>query len=253
MMADTDRAGNFSSSNIYRLCTDGSRPMTPEEKQEFVDAGGDKRKKNTWDYGASFYSYVKEKKREILAGRQVDNESKANASDWGNMCEAIVHEMLPISYQLVNNDRYKHPDLPWTGAPDEIAGELLVGDIKSPFTLTSFLDVYEVLSYEDMADALKNVKPEWYWQLISNSILTERPWCELILFMPKKSMIKELIFEHSERSGYWFHNKSEKSLPWTAEDSDIPALSRIPFIAPNEDIEFLTDRVRAATKLLKEQ
>lgn len=253
-----ERTANFTSSKISDLTTGGTRPMTPEEKKVFQEAGGDKRKKNCFDYGKPFYSYIKTKRRERAVGRSLDNEARANSLDWGNLCEKISHEdpkLLGLEYELVSKTRYKHKSLPWSGMPDEIVRtkKPKVSDIKCPFTLISFLDIYEAIDEADKkeyAEILKAVKPEWYWQLISNSILTDINTCELILFMPKRSRLEE-IRKASEFSGkYYFHNKSDFELPWTADNSDIPEITKITFEAPGEDKKHLIERVTLATELL---
>ena len=221
-----ERTGHFTSSQIYRLAACG---------------------KTAGSIGAPFHTYVKEKKREIALGRYINNESSSKPTDWGNMCEPIVHDLLGLEYQLVNKTRYTHLELPWSGMPDEIIGKKKVSDIKSPWTLTSFMDAYET---KDDIEAFKKAKKEWYWQLISNAILTNIDDCELILFMPKLKRIPDIKLE-AMQNGYFFHNMADSALPWTSNESKIPEITKIKFTASQEDKEFLTERIKLAAEELK--
>ena len=232
-MKDTNRNGMFSSSNIAALMKNGR--------------GKD-------SYGVPFYSLVKEKRRERRAGQSMGNDARHTPADWGNMCESIAHEHLPLDYQLVSNDgRLYHELLPWCGVPDGFKDEDTVTDIKCPFTLTSFFNILEAvegLEPDGIAAALLEACEEYFWQLISNAILSNRSKCELILFMPKKSMIEDIQQVSKDSDLYWFHMKNVNEMPWTADDSDIPVITIIKFDATDELKKQLTDRVEAASELL---
>lgn len=234
---EDERTANFTSSKIFNLAIDGRKAGEP---------------------ASGFYTYVDEKRFEAMAGRSLQNEARANALDWGNLCEAIAHEELGLEYQLVSKIRYKHASLPWSGMPDGLVGTEKVTDIKSPWTLKSFLMVYDFIfktgevkpNETTVAELLKKIKKEWYWQLISNSVLTEINTCELIMFMPKRKQIEEIQKASAESGKYYFHTKSIDELPWLADDSKIPSIVKITFEAPKEDQDKLIERVSLATNLL---
>jgi hypothetical protein len=241
-MKDQNRTGNFSSSGISALMKNG---------------------KGAGSLGVPFYTYVNEKRREKRAGRSVSNQARATPTDWGNMCEKIAHDYLPLDYKLVSNDDrlyyrneveegiFEH--LPWCGVPDGYKDEDTVTDIKCMWTLTSFFNILEAVegvAPELIGENLKKECPEYYWQLISNAILSGRTKCELILFMPKKSMIDEIKLVSLESEKYYFHTKTEDEMPWTSDESDIPVITIIKFDASDEDKAALTERVNEATKLL---
>ena len=222
----SERLGNFTSSGISALMKNGRKKGEP---------------------GAAFHNYVKEKRRERLLGRSMSKEATAAPLDWGNLCEQIAHDHIGLEYELVSKKRYKMAELPWSGMPDGLAGKKTVTDIKCPWTLTSFMDMVECKTGED----LKAAKPEYYWQLISNAILTERYSCELIVFMPKLAMMEE-IKEASKEQGYFFHMKDDGALPWLPDACDIDVITKIKFEATAEDCNALTERVEMAAKLLRE-
>jgi hypothetical protein len=220
------RLGNFTSSGISALMKNG-------------------RKKG--EAGAGFYTYVKEKRRERKLGRSMAKDATGASLDWGNLCESIANDHISVDYKLVSQQRYKHDSLPWSGMPDGLKGSDVVTDIKCPWTMTSFMDMVECKTGED----LKAVKPEYYWQLISNAILTKRYSCELIVFMPKLCMLEE-IKTASKEQGYFFHMKDDGALPWLPDDCEINVITKIKFEASVEDCNALTERVEMAAKLLEE-
>jgi hypothetical protein len=216
-----DRTAKFTSSSIYRLCGNGTAKGT---------------------IGAPFFTYVQEKINEGLAGRSLANQASATATDWGHTSEVVAHSLLGLEYTHLDDadksSRFYHPTLPWCGIPDGFIGDQVVTDIKSPFTLTSF---FEVIG--------EGIKKEWHWQIVSNSILTGRPECELIVFMPKLSMLED-IRDQSRLMENWIHTKADNELPWTADDSPIEAITKIRFTPTQEDIDLLTLRVQAASRCL---
>lgn len=227
----TQRTGNFSSSEIYRLAACG-------------------RSKDS--IGTPFYTYVEEKKREIRAGRQISNEASANSTEWGHMCEPLAHELLPLDHKLIANEgRIYHPTLPWTGVPDGLEGDDIVTDIKSPYTLTKYYDRVDALLDADIVSYLKKKCKENFWQLVSNAILTGRSKARLYVFMPNKSMLEsiKLISQQSEGK-YWFHTKSDDELPWIADNKKHKIVECIPFDVSEDDKQFLTERVALAANLL---
>jgi hypothetical protein len=221
---EDERKANFTSSSIWRLAVPGRKNGEPS---------------------ANFYSYVEEKKAEIIAGRTLSNEARSTSLDWGNMCESLAQ-------------RYKHEDLPWSGMPDGLKGPDVVTDIKSPWTLASFMAVYMPIFHTGkikpeettVSELLKKSKKEWYWQLISNSILTKRTVCELILFMPKRKLLEEIRAISQNSGKYYFHNKTDFELPWTSENSEINTITKIQFEAPEADVQHLKERVQLAANLL---
>ena len=205
------RTGNFTSSAISALISDGSRPMTDKEKEEHIKSGGDKRKKNTWDFGKPFYTYAEEKAFEEILGRPLTKEAKADSLEWGNLCERFAYEQIEtLEFNLVSKKRYTHLELPWSGMPDMIS-KFYVADIKCPWTIKSFLSL---VTTED----LKTSNPEYYWQLVSNAILCNKSKAKLFVFMPRIDQI-ESIQELAIESNSHIKYKSIDQLPYIPKDS----------------------------------
>lgn len=228
------RVGNFTSSQVYRLCTFG-------------------RAKDS--IGTPFYTYVTEKIREHRTGRPITKETNAKSTNWGNFMEKWVFEQkMGLKYSLVSKKRYKHESLLFSGMPDIITDDT-VGDIKNPFTISSFCDTVD--SFENI-ETFKKEKPEYYWQLIANSILTGLPKCLLLVHIPYKD---ELIKIREAAENYDGNQNHIAFLNW-AEDNELPYIERgkyyqdineFTFEPPQEDKDFLIERLTLATDLLTKQ
>ena len=225
------RTGDFTSSSIHKLCANGKGSALP----------------------VSFNSYVKEKARETVSGRELSNEARSVELEWGNLCEPLVFDMLSeqdINYKdnLDDKIRHHHPDLPWSGAADYFKNDDLVGDIKSPFTLASWYDQTEWITPELM----KKHKKEYYWQLVSNSILSNRPIAEKTLFMPKQSRISS-IMERAIDIDSFIQYKEYSQIPWHHDNSIAPELFKIQFEVPKDDIDLALERVTLASVMKKKE
>lgn len=226
----TTRAGNFTSSSIWRL-------MTNDRKGTGI--------------GASGLSYIEEKRKEIRLGRQLQQEKNPRSASWGNFCEKIVFEKLPLSYKKnPKGSRTVHATLPWSGEEDFTHDEY-VGDFKC-FELNNFCNAYDAAS--EGWEKLKEECPEIAWQLVSGSILTGKPKAELILFVPYRSELELIIQEAKEmddpRYRWLTFIDNEDELPYLLEDRHYKNLTSFVFDIPESDRTMLTERVEMATKLL---
>src|SRR5690554_5221146 len=157
------RISNFSSSGIWQLMSKGRGSFSLE---------------NT---GKPFDIYIQEKLREYKTGRPIGKESSARPLHWGNFMEGWVFEnKLGIDYKLISKERYYHHELRWSGMPDTVMDDC-IGDIKNPWTVNSFCDTVD--SFGSIED-FKKQNPEYYWQLVSNCILTGKHKAELIVHIP---------------------------------------------------------------------
>jgi hypothetical protein len=211
------RTGNFTSSAISALCSNG-------------------RAKGT--FGKPFYTYAEEKAFEEILGRSLTKEAKADSLEWGNLCERFAYEQIEgLEYNLVSKKRYSHLELPWSGMPDMISDDH-IADIKCPWTIKSFLSLVTT-------DDLKASSPEYYWQLVSNAILCNKDKAKLFVFMPRIDQIEaiqELAIEKNSVIKY----KTVEQLPYIPKDSKIKSLYCLDIEIPLCDKKLLTDRVREA-------
>ena len=99
MIANKLRIGRFTSSNIWKLMTDG-------------------RGEN--GFGAPAITYIEEKRAERCLGRSIDLGAHSQALTWGKVMEVIGFEQeMGIEYSLCSQETIQHPKYPfWSGSPD---------------------------------------------------------------------------------------------------------------------------------------
>lgn len=251
-MSNLTRYGTFSSSQIYKLMSKGRGNWS-------ID-----------NVGASFNTYLKEKYREIKLQKPINPPIHTRPIVWGKVMEGYVFENhLSLNYKEMNEfGRLSHPELKqWTGIPDTMRKDV-VCDIKCPTSLTQFCDLID--SFES-AEALKKEKPEYYWQLVSNAILTDVDKAELIVYMPFESELKNVLeyvadtelqvsgltsfqweWIFHEIQNYQYDNIIPSNVPYLNDKGSYSNLTKFEFDIPAEDKKTLTERVKLATEQLNQ-
>lgn len=231
MSLQISRVSNFSSSAIHALTSSG-------------------RAKGS--IGKPFETYVRDKVIEYKSGRAINNDHSARPTTWGTYAERFAFKKIGIEYKLDSKKRVFHERINrWCGATDLLSNEK-VGDIKCPYTLTSFGSLVESLSECDeseIGEVLKKEKKEYYWQLVSNAILNDKNIGELILFMPYKSELQEIKDSVQHYVGkdihkfIWIANSLDEELPYLEDECEYKSIYSFSFDIPKEDKAFLTERV----------
>lgn len=241
------RFGNFTSSQIWKLT---------------------KKDKSGKGFGAPALTYIEERNMERLLGRRIDTEMNAKATTWGNHLESIAFDLIPsISYSLTSKDTLQHQTIPfWKGSPDGKFQDFVNGievdgvfDIKAPYTLKSFcLLVTPMYTHNDGNIAIEEIKQtedgyKYYWQIVSNAILTGVNIGELIVYMPYEDNLSEIRDEaDGDPDKYWIWSSSDEELPSIKRGGYFNDLNIIRFDIPQEDKDALTELVeRAGEKLIK--
>lgn len=237
MIENVPRIGNFTSSKISALMSDG-------------------RKKG--EFGKPFYTYIEEKNMERRLGRSLTTEVSARATSWGKLVEGVAFTFLEEGYTLASQETIMHEKIScWAGSPD-VWNETTstVGDIKSPMTLKSFCTFADCKDIQEVREKHKDGE-DYYWQLISNAILTGMKYGELIVYCPYQKEL-DTIREFAAK----YDGEDQKKFEWIsvwANDSDLPYLIegrhyknmyRFRFEIAQEDVEALTARVIEAEKML---
>jgi len=234
---DTKRVGRFTSSEIYNLTTNG-RGNNP--------------------YGETFYSYIDEKYFEKRLGRRIDNECNAKPTSWGKLVEKIAFNELGLEYHLMSQITIEHQiNELWSGTPDLLKRDegLTVADIKCPFTLKSYCTFYDCNTIEDVITNHKDGK-KYYWQLVSNSILLETKYAELIIYMPYHKdldKIRDMAYNHDgdQNKIAWINWAKDEDLPYLPNNCSYNSMKIIRFEVSENDKLFLTNRVKDASEILK--
>ncbi len=173
---------------------------------------------------------------------------------WGKVCESIAFSRLGFDYTLCSTETITHPDHPyWCGTPDVISSDA-VGDIKCPFTLISFCKMVDCLASVDPIRALRDTHTDgekYYWQLVSNAILTNKKYAELIIFCPFLIDLAEVRLGAMDYDfAKWIEYASDDELPYLFESGQYKSMNTIRFEVPQSDKDLLTDWVERAGKLL---
>jgi hypothetical protein len=236
----TQRHGTFSSSNNYKLMTNGI---------------------STGSLGAPAKTYIKQVKHEQQLGRAVNPDRDSRPTTWGTFAEKFVFmEKLPIDYKLINDKRFFHPRFPWSGSPDVLKGVQIVGDVKCPFNLDVFCTKLEILSTGD-SELYKAEFPEDYWQHISNACLLHEngfkiKTMEAIIYCPYQKdlqAIRDMVQAYDGPDLYrfkWIAYAMDEEMPYLIEGGRFKDLNIFQFEIPDADKIAMYDRqVIAASEL----
>ncbi len=252
------RVGNFTSSEIVALTTKGVAKDS---------------------FGKPANTYISECNMERRLLRSISDECEARPLIWGKLCEVVAFERLGLEYSLNSQETIVHPTIPfWSGSPDgfkEDEGRTVI-DIKSPMTLKSFCTMVDSIvmkeingvwevddSKEAQEKSILNLRSnhkdgeKYYWQLVSNAVLSNSRFAELIVFMPYKSELQDIRDMAHQQDGdviykyYWIANGNDEELPHLIDGGWYKNINKIRFEVPTEDKEFLTDRVKRGGSMLQ--
>jgi hypothetical protein len=247
------RVGNFTSSEIVALTSKG------KEKGSF---------------GKPALTYIEECNMERRLLRSVTDDVSARPLSWGLLVENIAFEKLGMEYTLTSQETDIHPTINyWSGSRDGMKhdeGKTVI-DIKSPMTLKSFctlVDCIELVEVDgvwvqDGTKSIANVREnhkdgeKFYWQLVSNAVINDCKFAELIVYMPylkELDEIRELAQNMPQEYLYkffWIANGNDEELPHLLENGHYKNINIIRFEVPQSDKDFLTERVLEAGKLLQ--
>lgn len=241
MINNTARVGNFTSSEIAALT---------------------KLAKDGKSFGTPAMTYISECNMERRLGRSITDEVNAKPLVWGKLLEGLVFDLLGLEYILVSQETCVHNSIPyWSGSPDGVKDFDTVIDIKCPLTLKSFCQLvdplYQGLDGIHAMTAIRETHKDgekYYWQLVSNAILKNAPYAELIVYMPFYSELPAIrSAAEGNKGAYWIWGASDDELPNLVEGGYYKNLNVIRFEVPQEDKDYLTERVMAAGKLLINQ
>lgn len=212
-------------------------------------------------YSVDADTYIYECNLERKLKRSIDKEIDSRAPTWGNCVERRGFDQLGIEYRLCSQETIQHPDISWwAGTPDALTTST-VADIKCPFTLLSFcqlLDPYiekgkiihDGMTIQAVRENHKD-GDKFYWQLVSNGILTKRDYARLIVYCPYLDELEEIkTLADGNPDYYWIWASDNEKLPYLLRDGLYKNLNVIEFEIPKEDKQRLTDRVVECGKKL---
>lgn len=218
--------------------------------------------KKAGEFSAPAKTYIQEKIWERKLGRSINVEKQTNAMLWGHLLEPMVNDLLPSEYRLTSKKRFAHSEIEnWNGMPDLITKDT-VADIKcpEPKAFMQLLDIFEAenKSTDIKGNIFKEENPEYFWQLVSNGILTGRNIAELVVFMPKENRLTEILglceneedFKMQEKFKRIFYAPVE-SLALMPDDCELNELNIFTFEIQEADKLLLAAKVQQANTYLK--
>jgi hypothetical protein len=234
MINNIARIGNFTSSEIANLISEGKTKGT---------------------FGKPALTYIEEKNMERRLGRALNDIGSAKPLIWGRLLESRAFELLGNEYSLNSKETIVHPEIPfWSGSPDGTKTDTVL-DIKCPMTLKSFCQLVDCETVTDLRNNHKDGE-KYYWQLVSNAILTGSKFAELVVYMPYQSELNA-IREHCEdwdgspNEVAWIHFSTDDQVPYLIDGGHYKNLNVLRFEVPESDKELLIKKVLLAGKLLK--
>jgi len=233
---DAIRNGNFTSSEIFRLMKSGKA-------------------KGSWSVDA--YTYIEECNRERRLKRSIEVQSDARPLTWGKCVEKRAFDVLGLEYTLCSDVTLQHPDIPfWVGSPDA-TDPIAVSDLKCPLTLTSFCQmvdpycengkvVHEALTIEAVRENHRD-GDKFFWQIVSNGILTGKNKGKLICYVPYLDELDEIkTLSDGVGDYYWIWSADISKLPYLVREGSYKNINVIEFDILQSDVDALTTRVLEA-------
>lgn len=230
------RIGSFTSSEIWKLTKSG---------------------RGIHGFGAAALTYIEEKQIELRLGRSISIEAHSQAMAWGKFMEMWVFALMGMEYEITSYDTDVHPTIKhWAGSKDLIQRDVKISDIKCYYP-KKFVQYTDALLTKDPFVIRQNFESE-YWQLVSNAIINQVDHAEAITFMPYEKDLVEIRemasdFQGDDQWKYRFIYENNKSaLPYLPNGCKYKDLNKFCFEVPQEDKDFLTERVELAISLLKQ-
>lgn len=234
-----NRIGNFTSSEIYKLMTEGKTKGT---------------------FGKPALTYIQEKIYERKLKRSLDVEASSKPMLWGKFLESRVHDMLPLGWEHKFDETIVHPKYNfWSGSIDNVnRQEDSVGDTKC-LQPKKFCEVVDCLTKcQELNDIslFRDEHPDKYWQLTSNACILGLNYIVPIIYMPYESELEEIrnSVENADLEEPWkyrFITESLKcELAYLPDDSEYKNLNIFRFPLDKLDANLLTQRVLEASLIL---
>lgn len=222
------RFGNFTSSKISALISEGKTKGT---------------------FGKPAITYIAEKNMERRLKRSLTSESNAKPLQWGKHLEFVVFNKLGEQYYEMSKETMRHNEIDfWSGSPDmmKYGDEKAIVEIKCPITLKSFCEFVDCKDIQEIREKHKDGE-DYYWQIVSNSILTGSKYAELVIYVPYKSELDNIRDSAIE---YWINKGSDNELTWIHDNGYYKDLNIFRFEIPQSDKDLLTTKVLEAGKYL---
>lgn len=230
----SNRWGNFTSSGIGDLMTNA---------------------KKAGELSSKALQYIAERNMERRLGRGLGHDATSYATSWGHLVEQVAFDAITsLGYKLCSDETVKHTKINcWMGSPDGYGDDKeTVFDIKCPWTMKSFCQLADCKTPADLLNA-NDFSYKYYWQLVSNAILTKSKYAELIVYCPYRDEL-DAIRERAKTLGdheYQFVTyATDYKLPYLNRGGHYKNLNILRWEVSEADKSALTARVIEASEKL---
>lgn len=280
-MLDNNRNGNFTSSEIVLLLSEGTAPLTEEELAARPKKGkGSSVTTKPFGLGKSAITYIEECNMERRFVRNLNIDAGGRPLIWGKVGEYYVfNNILGTNYVDGFTNSVQHPTIPyWWGTPDAGLPDTEV-EIKCPSSMKSFYElvsptykpidylspvmrdgeiVYEIVHNALTIEAVRANHSEgekYYWQVVSNATIRNKSKGQLIIFMPYKKELPAIRnvcanWHGDQNKVAWINFADDAGLPHIPDECQYSNVNIIDFEIPQVDKDYLTARVQLAGKFL---
>lgn len=230
------RVGNFTSSEIVALTKEG---------------------KQKGSFGALALTYIEECNMERRLGRSLNDDSNAKAIVWGKFLESRAFDLLGMEYTLNSQETVIHPLFQcWSGSADGFKNDSVI-DIKCPFTLKSFCQLVDCGGDINKLRETHKDGDKYYWQLVSNAIINNKPFAELVVYLPYQSELQEIReatanYDGDQHKLMFINLSTDDEIPYLVDGGYYKNLNIIRFEVPQADKDFLHNKVVQAEQLLSD-
>lgn len=211
---------------------------------------------------SAFFTYCEEVKYQRAMERSTETRVLTKPMKWGSLFELVLFDYESLDIQLSHKETIVHKDHSfWSGTPDFYQGNIKTIEVKCPQPKRFAKLSLSLISQN--TETIKAQDKESYWQVVSNSILLGTPRAEIICYMPYKSEVEKIVQLHNDTNfleerglnpeDYYFLQQDDiETMAYLPDDSGFKNINRFEFDVPQEDIDFLTDRVLLAEETINE-
>lgn len=239
MINSQNRIGRFTSSNIWKLTTQGRGEL---------------------GFGAPAITYINEKKAERCLGRSIDTGAYSQPLIWGKIMEHFCFKFhLGLEYNLCSKETIVHPKYKfWSGSPD-VETKIITSEIKCYYP-KAYFELSEALQIGKLQTIKTDFKEE-FWQVTSNAILQNKTEAEIISYTPTEQQLIQIRQEIEETNvleklgiepwqARFIIEKPLYELPYIPDGIEWPNFVSFKFDVSTDDVVLLTKCVLNAEKLL---
>lgn len=233
------RVGRFTSSQVHCLMKKGKSASAI-----FSKAG---------------LTYIEKKYHERKLNRSLDMAAHSKSMAWGLFLEQYVYSHFTgLRYEIASNQTKANPNVSYhSGSADLLVPNELVSDIKC-YEPIKFCKIVECMLKRERVDFAREF-PQEYWQLVSNAVINDVPNGESIVYMPTLEELAEIreIAADYDGADQWkyrhIYEAEDYELPHIPKGSQYESLNKFEFPIPQEDKDFLMERLAAAEEVLQQK